>query len=41
MEVINSSSCAILDRGVDPISTLPTLLMYEGLIDEMFGIKCA
>ena len=31
----------ILDRGVDLISTLPTQLTYEGLIDEMFGIQCA
>jgi hypothetical protein len=31
----------ILDRGVDLISTLPTQLTYEGLIDEMYGIDCA
>ena len=31
----------VLDRGVDLISTLPTQLTYEGLIDEMFGIQCA
>jgi len=31
----------ILDRGVDLISTLPTQLTYEGLIDEMFGIQCS
>ena len=29
----------VLDRQIDPISPLVTQLTYEGLIDEMFGIK--
>ena len=31
----------LIDRSVDLISPLPTQLTYEGLIDEMFGIKCS
>jgi len=31
-------SLVILDRSVDLLSTLPTQLTYEGLIDELFGI---
>jgi len=32
-------SIVILDRSVDLLSTLPTQLTYEGLIDELFGIS--
>lgn len=32
-------SLIILDRKVDMISPLLTQLTYEGLIDEMVGIK--
>lgn len=34
-------SLVILDRSVDLLSTLPTQLTYEGLIDELFGISQA
>ena len=29
----------LLDRSVDLVSVLSTQLTYEGLIDEVFGIK--
>jgi len=29
----------IVDRQVDPITPMPTQLTYEGLVDEIFGIK--
>ena len=32
-------SLVIIDRSVDLLSTLPTQLTYEGLIDELFGIS--
>ena len=35
-----NDTLVILDRGVLK-STLPTQLMYEGLIDEIFGTQCA
>lgn len=31
----------LLDRSVDLLSPLVTQLTYEGLIDEIFGIKCS
>lgn len=31
-------SLVLIDRSVDLLSTLPTQLTYEGLIDELFGI---
>ena len=34
-------SLVIIDRSVDLLSTLPTQLTYEGLIDELFGISQA
>lgn len=33
-------SVIILDRLVDPLTPMITQLTYEGLIDEIFGIKC-
>ncbi len=30
----------VLDRSVDLFSPLLTPLTYEGLIDELFGVKC-
>ncbi len=32
-------SLIIIDRSVDPITPLCTQLTYEGLIDEVFGIR--
>ncbi|CAG8822201.1 16743_t:CDS:1, partial [Cetraspora pellucida] len=32
-------SLIIIDRSIDLITTLCTQLTYEGLIDELFGIK--
>lgn len=37
----NVDSLIILDRSVDLISPLCTQLTYEGLIDEVFGIRAS
>jgi hypothetical protein len=37
----NIDSLIILDRSVDLISPLCTQLTYEGLIDEVFGIRAS
>eukprot|EP00088_Acartia_fossae_P005844 TRINITY_DN12644_c0_g1_i2.p1 TRINITY_DN12644_c0_g1~~TRINITY_DN12644_c0_g1_i2.p1 ORF type:complete len:625 (+),score=133.75 TRINITY_DN12644_c0_g1_i2:46-1875(+) len=34
-------SLVLIDRSIDLLSTLPTQLTYEGLIDELFGISQA
>ena len=39
MPSANIESLVIIDRGTDMVTPLLTQLTYEGLIDEMFGIK--
>lgn len=38
---MNIDRVVLIDRAVDLVTPLVSQLTYEGLIDEIFGIKCS